>query len=114
MDKPRLLMERFGEFLAELHQQGVYFRSIHLGNVVLQETEQSEAIDLSLHNFELSHFGLIDIADIKFCGKPLSKNQRTRNFNHVTRPQQDAEFFQENLAFITQAYSSRQKSLHRN
>src|SRR5690606_38383957 len=32
---PEGLFEQFGRFMAELHQQGVYFRSAHLGNVVL-------------------------------------------------------------------------------
>src|SRR5690606_11004632 len=32
---PAQLFEQLGGFVARLHQQGVYFRSIHLGNIVL-------------------------------------------------------------------------------
>jgi len=64
------LRRRLAEFVARLHAQGVYFRSLHLGNVVL--TPDNE-------------FGLIDIADLKCQSRPLSKMQRIRNFQHMLR-----------------------------
>ncbi|HZJ92281.1 MAG TPA: toluene tolerance protein, partial [Thiopseudomonas sp.] len=56
---------------------GVYFRSIHLGNVVL--TPECE-------------LGLIDISDMKIFRRPLSKWQRKRNFEHMVRDERDREW----------------------
>ena len=64
------LRRRLGEFVAKLHAKGVYFRSLHLGNVVL--TPDNE-------------LGLIDIADLKCQRRPLSKQQCMRNFQHMLR-----------------------------
>jgi tRNA A-37 threonylcarbamoyl transferase component Bud32 len=44
------LIKRFGGFVASLHKKGVYFSSLHLGNIVL--TPEGE-------------FGLIDISDLR-------------------------------------------------
>lgn len=93
---PRLLLESFGVFLAELHRKGIYFRSLHFGNVVLQETGE---------------FGLIDIADLRFFGRPLSEYQRKQNFKHLSRPKEDAWILQANLKFICGAYNQHRKFL---
>lgn len=71
---PDDLLQRFTEFVAHIHDLGIYFRSIHLGNVVL--TPEGK-------------IGLIDIADLKTQRRPLSKWQRERNFAHMTRDDQD-------------------------
>ena len=66
--KESATMEQFielGQFIAQLHQRGVYFRSLHLGNVLRDEKNQ---------------FVLIDIADMRFFRRPLSASQRFRNF----------------------------------
>lgn len=60
----------FGQYIAELHSQGILFRSLHLGNV------------LKIHN---EQFGLIDIADLKIQRATLSSTQRLRNFKHLVR-----------------------------
>jgi hypothetical protein len=62
--------QQLGQFFANLHHQGIYFRSCHLGNILL------------LDNGEL---GLIDVADLKLRRRPLSKNERDRNFRHLRR-----------------------------
>ncbi len=67
---PDDLLERFAQFVEHIHDLGVFFRSIHLGNVVL--TPEGE-------------IGLIDISDLKIQSRPLSKGQRARNFVHMTR-----------------------------
>jgi hypothetical protein len=61
---------RFAGFIAELHAKGVYFRSLHLGNVVLMPDAE---------------FGLIDIADMRFKRPPLPDRLRVRNFKHLFR-----------------------------
>ncbi|RRJ82346.1 toluene tolerance protein [Aestuariirhabdus litorea] len=63
-----------GQFLASLHDKGVYFRSIHLGNIVL-----TPASDL----------GLIDLSDMKIQRRPLSNRLRLRNFAHLIKGEED-------------------------
>lgn len=62
--------EKLGRFMATLHESGVYFRSCHLGNIVLKP-----AGDL----------GLIDIMDLRVGSRPLSVGRRTRNWRHFGR-----------------------------
>lgn len=67
-------VERFGAFLGRLHRLGVYFRSLHLGNV--------------LHLPDDS-FGLIDLSDMQIKGRPLAGWKRRRNLQHMLRYQED-------------------------
>lgn len=62
-----------GAFIARLHQHGVLFRSLHLGNIV-------RTGDGSL--------GLIDVADLRFRRR-LGWRARARNFRHLLRRPQD-------------------------
>lgn len=64
------LVANFGQYIAELHQRGIFFRSLHLGNVLRTSNSQ---------------FGLIDIADLKIQRLKLSGAQRLRNFKHLIR-----------------------------
>lgn len=68
------LLEQLGEFIAGIHAQGVYFRSLHLGNVVLTPEGQ---------------LGLIDIADLRCYRLSLCRHMRARNFEHMLRDAQD-------------------------
>lgn len=63
-----------GQFIATLHQQGVHFRSLHLGNIVYSADNQ---------------LGLIDIADLRVYAWPLFCNTRSRNFLHFCRYPQE-------------------------
>ncbi|MFX6035930.1 toluene tolerance protein, partial [Acinetobacter baumannii] len=65
---------QLGELIAALHAKGVYFRSLHLGNVV--RTPEGR-------------MGLIDIADLRVQRSALSAAQRIRNFKHLLRYEQD-------------------------
>lgn len=70
-------LELFGmlaEFITHLHELGVYFRSLHLGNVV--RTPAGE-------------LGLIDISDMRCLGRPLSRRMRDRNYTHLLRYEED-------------------------
>lgn len=58
------------EFIRHLHRNGIYFRSLHLGNIVL--TPQGT-------------LGLIDIADLRFQHRRLSKAKARRNLAHFSR-----------------------------
>ncbi|MCY1421856.1 hypothetical protein D9M71_375210 [compost metagenome] len=72
-----LEVEAFGRFLGELHGLGVYFRSLHLGNV------------LKLPDGRL---GLIDLSDMRISGRPLPNWKRKRNVRHMLRYQLDAHW----------------------
>ena len=71
---PDNLFVLLAEFVAKLHHSGVYFRSIHFGNIVLTPEQ---------------HLGLIDIADLKTQRRALSGHQRQRNFKHMLRDSGD-------------------------
>jgi tRNA A-37 threonylcarbamoyl transferase component Bud32 len=68
------LRERLGRFVAGLHQAGIYFRSLHLGNIVLTPA---------------GTLGLIDIADLRAGGRPIPPHRRRRNLQHLLRDEQD-------------------------
>lgn len=79
----RDLANRFGRLLAQLHESGVYFRSLHLGNVLLLP-------DLQL--------GLIDFADMRLERKRLSLWKRRRNLKHMKRYEEDRRWLFEEHA----------------
>ena len=94
------LRGQLGQFIATLHEKGVYFRSAHLGNIVLTP------------NGEL---GLIDVADMRTYRKPLSKKMRLRNFKHMLRYTEDRQWLlkPENAIFLN-AYLSSQSTCNAN
>lgn len=57
-------------FIRMLHEKGIYFRSLHVGNIVRTPDNQ---------------FGLIDVADMRFRHKPLSRPLINRNFQHFKK-----------------------------
>jgi len=62
--------EQFGAFLGLLHEKGVYFRSLHLGNVL---------------RLPDNNFGLIDLSDMFINKRQLSNSKRCRNLKHMLR-----------------------------
>lgn len=66
-----------GRFFAGLHDRGIYFRSCHLGNVLLLQDGE--------------RLGVIDILDIRFHERPLTDRERERNFWHLRRLPRDRE-----------------------
>ena len=86
------LVERFGKFLALLHDKGVYFRSLHLGNVLLMDDGE---------------FALIDIADLHIYPSPLRIALRQRNLRHMQRYPEDRRWlFEEQLPELLQGYAT--------
>jgi hypothetical protein len=69
-DATRQLFCDYAVFIAKLHAQRVYFRSLHPGNILLLPD---------------GGFGLIDVADMRFPRLPLSPARRRRNFRHMFR-----------------------------
>lgn len=68
------LFARLAEFITHLHDLGVYFRSLHMGNIVLTPDNA---------------LGLIDISDMRCLGRPLSRRMRDRNYQHLLRYESD-------------------------
>ncbi|WP_339532240.1 O-antigen ligase family protein [Pseudomonas mucidolens] len=86
------LIERFGRFMAELHERGVYFRSLHLGNVLLMDDGE---------------FGLIDLADMRILPSALSNSLRQRNLRHMQRYPQDRNWlFEAHFEQLAKGYAS--------
>ena len=56
--------------IQQLHRSGIYFRSLHLGNIVVTPQQQ---------------WGLIDVADMRFLRAPLSARLVRRNVQHFAR-----------------------------
>lgn len=62
------VLPAFAAFVHSLHQRGIYFRSLHLGNVLLLPD---------------GGFGLIDFLDVYFKRGPLSPRLVKRNLAHL-------------------------------
>jgi hypothetical protein len=56
--------------IRSLHSSGIYFRSLHLGNIVVTPDNR---------------MGLIDVADMRFLRAPLPKYLIKRNLQHFAR-----------------------------
>lgn len=76
-DEAASLRDQLRQFIDRLHNLGVYFRSCHLGNIVL--TPEGE-------------LGLIDIADLQVCRGGLGPLKRWRNYRHILRDHRDREW----------------------
>jgi len=76
-----ILRQLLGKFIALLHDRGIYFRSLHLGNIVV--TPEGE-------------LGLIDIADLRAQRSALGKTKRLRNFRHILRDPGDQDWLLDN------------------
>jgi hypothetical protein len=84
-------IRQFAGLLAKLHTLGVYFRSIHLGNVIVTPDDE---------------LGLIDVSDMKIYRNPLRPSLCARNIHHFCRyPQhRNALFPKGKSALFLQAY----------
>ena len=74
------LKTAFTHLLVELHEKGVYFRSLHLGNVVCTPD---------------GRLGLIDIADARMSRRPLRRHQRIRNLQRLLKTADESEWVDE-------------------
>jgi len=71
------LRRQLGRFIASLHRRGIYFRSLHLGNIVLTPA---------------GTLGLIDVADMSIHQRRLGGFATRRNMQHLLRYAADAEW----------------------
>ncbi|WP_313952499.1 toluene tolerance protein [Accumulibacter sp.] len=75
--REQALKAAFTRFVIHLHDCGVYFRSLHLGNVVYTPDHQ---------------FGLIDISDARMGRRALSKQLRARNLRRLEGIPEESEW----------------------
>ncbi len=64
-------------YLAELHRLGVFFRAIHLGNLI----------------YDGARVHLVDISDLSVRHRPLNALQRARNLAHLFNAEADKPHF---------------------
>lgn len=84
------ICNKLGAFIAELHGKGIYFRSLHFGNILYMDTQA---------------FGLIDIADMNIYWWPLQVSTRIRNFRRIQKYHEDMlKLGQEKRLNIMDAY----------
>lgn len=62
------LRQGLARFVVYLHDNGIYFRSLHLGNVIYTPDQR---------------FGLIDLADARLYPRPLRQFERLRNLRRL-------------------------------
>ena len=78
------LRREIGAFVSALHALGVYFRSLHLGNIVYTPDGK---------------FGLIDVSDLSVKKRPLRSSERARNFHHLCRYAEEVAWLMEGADF---------------
>ena len=66
----KVLIKKLIAYISLLHDKGVYFRSLHFGNIIVKPN---------------GDFALIDISDMKFFPLKLSTNLRIRNWKHLLK-----------------------------
>lgn len=67
-EQKRALKDAFTRFVIYLHDKGIYFRSLHIGNVVCTPD---------------GRLGLIDFSDLRIHPWPLGKYLRARNMRRM-------------------------------
>ncbi|HYN55095.1 MAG TPA: lipopolysaccharide kinase InaA family protein [Methylotenera sp.] len=92
--------KNLGKFIAQMHQVGVYFRSLHFGNII--KTNSGKC-------------GLIDLSDMSIYWWGLQLNTRIRNFMRIQRYDVDIHTLGEKSWFsLIQSYlDSAQLSKHK-
>ncbi len=75
--------DQLPDFVRKLHNSGVYFRSLHFGNIVYTPEGQ---------------LGLIDISDMRCSVRPLPTRLRRRNLKHLLRYETDWDMLPANLS----------------
>lgn len=74
------IVDNVASLLADLHNKGIFFRSIHLENILSQDDGK---------------LALLDIVDVKFKNNPLSTYLRFRNLKHLFLIEDDKKFWED-------------------
>jgi tRNA A-37 threonylcarbamoyl transferase component Bud32 len=88
------VMNRYAEYIAALHDKGVYFRAMHMNNVLVCED---------------GSFGIIDMADMRIRPWHVGLWKSLRNFKHILNHNEADILWQTNMFRFRQHYlASRQ------
>lgn len=71
------LLAKAGAFIARLHETGIFFRALHLGNIVVLPD---------------GALALIDIADVRFARRSLPLRARRKNIANTLRYAEDRQW----------------------
>jgi hypothetical protein len=83
-------LTKLGEFIADLHAKGIYFRSLHFGNII------------AMPNGEM---GLIDVADMRIYPWRLHFHTCVRNFKRISKYTEDMfRMSRKQRALVVDAY----------
>lgn len=69
------MIRKVGSFISNIHEKGVFFRSMHFGNLLVEGNGDA--------------FSLIDILDLRVRRGPLGFRRRQRNFRHLIHYDED-------------------------
>ena len=79
-EDPQQLLDGMARLFAKLHARGVYFRSTHFGNILIDAR---------------GAWSLIDIADMSISRHPLDVPHRARNFRHLLHSREDTRYLEQ-------------------
>jgi hypothetical protein len=74
-----IILQDVLKYVAMLHEKGIFFRALHLSNLLHQSNNE---------------FALIDITDVRIRRRPLSLYQRYRNLCHLFLHYQDRKYWE--------------------
>jgi hypothetical protein len=84
-------MNQFGEYIAALHNKGVYFRAMHLNNVIVCKDDT---------------LGLIDVSEMWIWPWRVGLWKSLRNFKHIVNKNDADIFWLTNMKQFREAYLS--------
>lgn len=73
------VISHVAKLMADLHVNGIFFRSIHLENLLYQPDGK---------------MALLDVTDVRFKSRPLNLYERYRNLKHLFKEPYDRELWQ--------------------
>lgn len=85
-----VILDELALFMAALHKKGIFFRGIHMANLLYLPTEPSASstpIDI------FNTFALLDITTVKYSFGALPLQKRARNLKHLLHYRDDQHIF---------------------
>jgi hypothetical protein len=79
-NKGMISLKDLGFFIATLHKKGIFFTSLHLGNII---------------RLDSGDFGIIDVANTHFFVFPLTIHSRARNLSHFLSYTDDVDLLRQ-------------------
>lgn len=86
------VLVKIPEFIKKLHSDGIYFRDLHFGNIIVHHDQ----------------FAIVDLASANIKKRPLSTRERARNLAHLFNDFDDKKILASygKELFLTQYFSA--------